>query len=494
MEKITKFQYLHNMLKQEIFTEKLRYGDRMPSINQLCDMYHVGVRTVKDVIAALREEGYIRTEERKNAVIVYKKDRPNEQILPVRFLFERRDAVLEVLRVMRQLYPSMFAQAVPLCTTADVMALRKILRGMDDLPLRRKLAVASSLFQRLLGRYGNPILLDLFIDLEFFTNLAVLDGFANPYDVLTTDAEQKIGGYIDMVSRGDVPGLQRVLEILYDNIYQFTLQYYDALARAYPQFVTHPQIGFAWYTQWAYPYAYLELARTVIDGIGTGLYRDGDFLPPVSAMSRDYSVSPQTVQKAIGVLVGLGLVRTFNGVGTRVTLGNLRNMDIRLEDSLMKKDAFAYLGALHVIVLSCRKIALIAFDHFTPDAVRTIEREVETIQNGFLLLDAFWRGIVDVQPFTALSEIFAQVNGLMKWGQCFVLARPIFIQGVVLCGRCKTALENIRTNDKDAFADTIESAFCYAFSALQKNLVSFGLTEAGTLAIPGVGVPILTSQ
>ena len=61
-EPSTLFQYLYTTLTAEIHTEKLRYGERLPSIRALCRIYNVGIRTVNDVLKALNENGYIKTE------------------------------------------------------------------------------------------------------------------------------------------------------------------------------------------------------------------------------------------------------------------------------------------------------------------------------------------------------------------------------------------------------------------------------------------------
>lgn len=73
--KKTLHDYLYENLKEQIQTGYYKYGEALPSMNQLCETYHVGIRTVRDVLSDLREQGMIRTEERRPAVIVYRKNR-----------------------------------------------------------------------------------------------------------------------------------------------------------------------------------------------------------------------------------------------------------------------------------------------------------------------------------------------------------------------------------------------------------------------------------
>ncbi|MFQ9639627.1 MAG: winged helix-turn-helix domain-containing protein [Eisenbergiella sp.] len=71
-QKKTLYDFLYNSLREQILTGCYRYGSPLPSMSRLCDTYHVGIRTVKDVLASLRNEGLIRTEERKAARVIYR--------------------------------------------------------------------------------------------------------------------------------------------------------------------------------------------------------------------------------------------------------------------------------------------------------------------------------------------------------------------------------------------------------------------------------------
>ena len=46
-EKSTLFEYLYRNLREQIMTGYLKYGDPLPSMSQLSENYHVGIRTVR---------------------------------------------------------------------------------------------------------------------------------------------------------------------------------------------------------------------------------------------------------------------------------------------------------------------------------------------------------------------------------------------------------------------------------------------------------------
>ena len=64
--------------------------------------------------------------------------------------------------------------------------------------------------------------------------------------------------------------------------------------------------------------AYLVIANTVADRIGSGEYRSGDQLPTEVQLRAEFGVSPMTVRRAINILLDRGVVTTTQGKGTFV--------------------------------------------------------------------------------------------------------------------------------------------------------------------------------
>ena len=62
-ERQTLFESVFQSLEEQILSGRLGVGSRLESINELSARYGVGNRTVREVLRALKEKGYIRTEE-----------------------------------------------------------------------------------------------------------------------------------------------------------------------------------------------------------------------------------------------------------------------------------------------------------------------------------------------------------------------------------------------------------------------------------------------
>ena len=119
--KKTLHDYLYENLKEQIQTGYYKYGEALPSMNQLCETYHVGIRTVRDVLSDLRDQGMIRTEERRPAVIVYRKTGEGDLVPDILAVLQRKDSILAVYKTMEQLMPGMFALSVRVCGVETAM-------------------------------------------------------------------------------------------------------------------------------------------------------------------------------------------------------------------------------------------------------------------------------------------------------------------------------------------------------------------------------------
>ena len=94
-DKTTLFEYLYENLKEQIVSGRIKCGESLPSMNSVSEQYNIGIRTVKDVFRALSREGYIKTEERKAAVVIYS-DNKDSQESAVKYVLERKSFIVEV--------------------------------------------------------------------------------------------------------------------------------------------------------------------------------------------------------------------------------------------------------------------------------------------------------------------------------------------------------------------------------------------------------------
>lgn len=70
---------LRNQIIMGIATGRIREGDSLPSVRQLADNISINMHTVNKAYSVLRQEGFVRLDRRKGAVICLDADK--EQVL-----------------------------------------------------------------------------------------------------------------------------------------------------------------------------------------------------------------------------------------------------------------------------------------------------------------------------------------------------------------------------------------------------------------------------
>lgn len=482
-EKQTLFQFLYGVLTQEIYAGKIEYGERLPSAKRLSTMYNVGIRTVKDVLDALRTQGLIQTEERKSALVIYRKDPAEEGSLSLQTLFERRDAVLEIQMIIRWLMPGVLSVAISLCGEADILAAKRQIRGIDTAPAREKLRKITALNRQLISKYGNPLLLDLFIDINRYVHMTIPTGEQKDYHEELDQYAQRIKRFVDMIEQKDQTGAFDMLTDFCRATALSIVRYYEAQAAAHPELQSMPQVGFSWYTEQSNTPLHLEICHKIMGAIRDGVYAEGDSLPPIAVLASDYHVSIQTMHRALNNLTKRGFIQTTNGVGSVITLWRSEDVDFHLEDTAARREILAALCALQIMAIGARPVAWLAFERITGETIEALESKLDS-PFGFMTLSFLWRQIIGAQPYATLRAIFDPVHDIVKWGHPFTYIRKYRSNRIAVGEYCREAFDALRTKNREKFSKTVGDAYRYVFILVKEELVTGGVTEARSLVIP----------
>lgn len=322
-EKRTLFEYLYKNLREQIMTGYLKYGDPLPSMSQLCENYHVGIRTVKDVLAALKKEGLIHTEERRPSIVAYQPDREVQKEHAIRSVLERRHTILEVYRTMELLMPRLFAFSMVSCGGEKVSLSFRQLKRSSKKEIAVRWKASSAALHNLLDASDNLLFRDVFTSLEicarvpFFLEFRKSPAFSASYR-----AYKDPMWMLEAVNTGDPKEVRRCFQTMYHAIAGDVKQYMEELAVMVPFTAKERQSYYYWSPEKGRDHYYMQITRDLIDKIGVGTYRAGTFLPSEAALAEEYKVSVSTIRKAVAMLNKCGFCQIYNVKGTQVTLFN----------------------------------------------------------------------------------------------------------------------------------------------------------------------------
>lgn len=71
---------LRNQIVMEIAQDRLHDGDSLPSVRNLAKDLGVNMHTVNKAYAILREEGYLKLDRRKGAIVAVEKNRKEDEL------------------------------------------------------------------------------------------------------------------------------------------------------------------------------------------------------------------------------------------------------------------------------------------------------------------------------------------------------------------------------------------------------------------------------
>lgn len=482
-QKKTLFNYLYDDIVEQITSGKLAFGEILPSYKTLCGVYNVGIRTVRDVIKKLIKDEYIKSVARSHIEVAYKDDSSLRNAEPVKALLAKRDAITDLMKTMSYLLPYAATEASKLVDKQLIDANRKDIRGLDNMEARQQWRAVSSALQRIFSVFNNSLFRDLYIDVNLFSQIAVIDGFENPFSGITTNAEQRLNKLYDKFLYQDMAGIQRVISRMYLNATQPVSVYFDTLAEKYPD-IKVTQEDYHWNAQKGRSNRYTEIARDLLEKIGRGTYPDGTYLPTSTVLQEEYGVSTLTLINALDALSSVGVIEKRSQRGRYVvTTNNAHKKEPFIRNGAPQNDAATLLGAIHAVVLVCRGITYAGFDYLTESDIDELENEInapDTVRPSYSIL----RKLAMAQPLKPLQDIYTQLEHLMNWGYYARFSKKCESNLETIAAKKKIAIGYIRSGNKEALADMLRDIYSFSFRNMQAALVKYGVPEAAEMKLP----------
>lgn len=479
------FDFLYQNLKEQIETGILPYKSALPSMSQLCEIYHVGMRTVREVLKALAQEGMIQTAERKPSRVIYQLTEMSETdsaLEPsVRTALKNKSSILSVYETMTILMPPLLAFSAQVCSEEKMQHCLWILEH-EKMARRNKWQTYSCFLHEILSASGSLLFRDLYISLELYAHIPFFwehrDSIIKP-----EENRRKCSYWENGLLRPE--NAEEALRY-FTGLYRFTTdrieQYLDRLSLEYPQVQTVDKNIYSWNADLGRDHYYMQIVRDIIDKIGIGIYKDRQFLPSEETLSHQYQVSVATIRKSLSVLNRLVFCKTYNVKGTQVTLFNDDATLSCMKDKNYKKDTLLYLSGLQFMALAVPPAVRLTFDRITEDAIHSLEEKFRKL--NAIPLDLIMDCITQQMPLYPFRVILKEVRKLLHWGYYF----SFYAEGSQMSNTINQmglqAFKYLRENDRAAFAKQLSACYCYLLTFVRDFMKDCGLPEAGRIAEP----------
>ena len=123
-----------NKIKEYIFSNKLKAGDKLPSERNLSQMYHVGRNIIRESLKLLSEERVIEIRERSGAYVLDNSDAKVISSVKEEFMSDAADlqGVLEVRKVLEPFVIKKCIDNITEQQIAELMSLQEQMKACSD--------------------------------------------------------------------------------------------------------------------------------------------------------------------------------------------------------------------------------------------------------------------------------------------------------------------------------------------------------------------------
>lgn len=406
------YETIYESILTQLYSGVLRCGQALPSQQELCRRYHVGITTIRRVVRMLERDGVIDTASGRRAVV--RLDVHDE--LCVNALLSRKESILDIYGGLELLMPALYAQGARRCVDLPALYihLEAVRGGAEQIEVYDQ---AVRFFTELLVTYRNPVILDLQSGMEHYSRIPhiVCSGLEDPYAITADFVKSKLRDMYELIAQGRTDALICRLEQMYRNIKSRAKCYLKGLEERWPPASVH--IPYQWYSGKGRTHLYTVVARKLYRRIEAGEFVGRTYLPSVPEIMRTYSVSKDTACSAAALLSDIGLVRTLDKRGMVLREGD-GLPPLRLGESVIGEHLVLCVDAMQILAVCAGRLAFAAATCLPHDAARSAAQAWEPIPRPGsarivqLLLDFLQR----FTPCRCLRTILEQFDDLLIWG------------------------------------------------------------------------------
>lgn len=340
-------ELIYEYYESRILFGMYRYGDQLRSVSQICASFGLARNTVQAALNKLEAAGYIKTEQRKMARIVYQGTEETFRENAIKYFVPRREGMLDINRQGPLLFSPVWERG-----------LRNFERSISEGTYRKTNPT------EILG--GDPT--KLYYDVLRTFNNHLMDSlywqFLRYLNYFYPNKEYGMGDYMEdgLLSVEKANRMKAETDAYYYQNFLEVLAFVDSISEEH-HLKDVQQIPFTWMIYRKRPQVRYTLAATIIREILWEVYPVGSYLPSLPKMAEQYNVSLITVRRTLDVLHSLGVTKTYMGVGTRVCMEPIKP-DI-LDTREIQENMMLHKEGMELLSLTVYNVTLFTLESIT---------------------------------------------------------------------------------------------------------------------------------
>ncbi len=466
MEEENLYRSIYEYLLAHIYFGYYPEEKHLPSIHTLGSLFGVSTITVRSAFRLLEQEGYITSSKNKRTEIL--PDLPGQpREFPGQFLLDEASQK-DVYRSCQLLFPMIYYCGLNAYSEQKLPELCLILDPHSQLLYDPVVHFQACMVKGL----NNSLALNLYYDMVLFTTptyLAVMSMEKKSRKQIYADLSHRFMKILRSRSAGDRTAMWRQIQDV------------CSILCSHP---SPPAKGFVRSTpyRWRKQQICLSTATSLIRQVILGTYPVGSFLPSARALSEESSTAVITIRRAIVLLNDMGITETINGRGTRILPPERALEKVRWDKPSVKKNLMAYLEAVHLLAITCRRVAEAVFPRLTPQDKAVALKSMRLAQRqgrAGMFIYIYLNLLATATELSALQDIYTQLANLLILGLPLSFLTPEFH-----LDSCASHLASIlEVSDPQLFAAVLELLLECAFLSAREKMVHIGIKEAGRMVL-----------
>lgn len=474
------YQYLYQSLVSQLECGVYLNGQTLPTQQQICRQYNLGITTVRKAMRLLESGGYVHTALGQPAIVTY----APPQASYIAALAARREAIADTYKGLGLLLPALYREGAKRCQEAEFRQMQKAIDDIsDDTALPQLYRQANIFFRTVHLPLHNPLSLELELDAENFLQVPYipLPNVDNPFFMSARQVKTWLQAAKDQIE-------QKQYDRFYDSVCRFYRkasqrvdQYFQALQNRSIR-SAHPERNIRWFRVKGRSELYAHLAMTILRRIVGSEFDSQKFLPSLSKTMEEYGVTKETASRTFALLNALGVTETINKKGTVIVRGNPGGgaCSVDFNNPVIRQRLLLFQSALQMILLTVHDCAT-ALLPVPKDMAADIENKLNTVSSSRisplsvqLLMDI----LIQLSPCHSLKNIYLQLNDFLIWGYyLFAIDESLYVNDGKTLQAMKDVAACLQGKGSAALPDILENAFSQIYQDIHTVVSCLPISE-----------------
>ena len=385
-------------------------GDKLPSISQISTTFKLAPATVREALAMLEKNGYIRVDARRAARVIYKAERRQYRENAARYFVPRQEGIVDLAMSGQLLFEPLWEAGLARLNDKDwdefMHRFNVTFKGALSMPVK--------FYIMTLGALNNKLILNLYWEMVRYIRF--------PYMAGPKEQEQDQARLKGKTREAVIVYLRDEFEKSYTKAVTTLFAFLES-ARSEYALENEPQIPFVWNLYRQRPQLRYSLASRIIREIISGRYPVGSYLPSLPNLSEQYGVALNTVRRTLSILGSLGVTRSYHGKGTLVCM---EPVQIDLTRPEIREGLRLYLESLELLELTIEKIVIHTLESVAADKYHELAQSYRKLcddHKSSVSVELMLAFVEQECPLALIRECCSKLRELIVWGYPFTLYR-----------------------------------------------------------------------